>query len=132
MTRIETAKRYMSVLNESITLTSGDTPCNIGNLIKKYGVSSALLTYCLAQGMYKRVGRGTYICTMTDYITEEKTEELVKGFNVWKAAKRNGTEHPVIQNIPSPLAGFTTALFIDELKRRGYSGKLEIKKELVF
>jgi len=136
MFKTNAVKRYQEFLNEAIDRCKQGTLISMSSLIKKYGISSSLATFIIEKGIIKKTGTGRHVVYSLNgggsvKYGEHETAILAKEFNVWKFRKKNGLE-PVRPDIKvdKGLAQYTTQQLIRELHRRGYSGKLSIKKEI--
>jgi hypothetical protein len=138
MYKTDVARRYQLFLNEAIDLCKQGVLKNMSTLIKKYGVTSSLATFIVEKGIIKRTGTGRHVVYSlngggTVTFGEFEAGRLAKEFNVWKFRKRTKLQpedRPDVKTEVVGLSTYTTQQLITELRHRGYTGNLYIKKEI--
>ena len=141
MFKSDSLKRYSSALNEIIEdSTVGPGVIKLTVYAKKYGMSAGFFTFLNKKGLIIKNGTGrstTYTLSkaMLDArpITDEKIQVWIGEYNRFKydLKTNGGTKEAPVRYLPgSKMAEFTTSELFKELKRRGYTGTLEIKKRI--
>ena len=141
MTR-QTAEKYSQFLDELVDQEQFGGVTNVGNIVTKYGITPAFFSFLVKRGYFEKVaGSKAYIPTsvMKDRLPliVVDAQILINEFNRWKQIKKDtGAEEidpPVRFDAESEgITTYTTKELINELKRRGYTGVMTVKKEIKF
>jgi hypothetical protein len=126
-------KRYTAALNEMLKDNKEEPISGIGNYAQVYGMSDEFFTFLVHQGTLLKTGdkanaRFSFTPTKLEEggFTENQVTNLMLAWNRFKKSKGKdeGAVHDLSNN--SKFAGIETKELLAELKRRGYSGTLEI------
>jgi hypothetical protein len=130
------SKRYQGFLNDCVEAIQVGIFPSMAAMVRKYGISSTFSAFLIDKGIFHRTGDSkNYKYSVGKDVkpnfTEESADELRKEFNVWKYNQKhlNGEFKPTTK-VESKFQHFTTKQLVTELKRRGYTGSLYIKKEI--
>ncbi len=128
--------RYTKCLNEMITITKEQGSFKkVGSFAEKYGMSPEFFSFLVKEGILHREGAGVHAqFSIGDGtpMTLGHVQPLMSKWNRVKNDKKQGrtTEAPVRFNPGSKMSELTTGDLLRELKRRGYTGTLTIKKTI--
>jgi hypothetical protein len=141
MYRTDALKRYTSALNEVIeAATVGPGVIQLNSYAKKYGMSPGFFTFFVKQGLIIKNGSGkkvTYTLSKSLLdkrpVTDVQMTVWMNEYNRFKydLKENGGTKEAPVRYLPgAKMAELTTSELFKELKRRGYTGTLEIKKRI--
>ena len=130
MYRTDTLKRYTQFINE-LKEVQGEVGYlnNLTSQARQVGVSQGLFAFMKDQQILTAVPQGWVFKDLVRW-SEEQVSTLISDFNRWKRMKRENKTYTNGLDTKSPLADITTNDLLKELKRRGYSGRLLITKEI--
>jgi hypothetical protein len=131
-------ERYEDFLNEVIDCTKLSPMNNVSAYVEKYGVAATLIPFLRQKGVLVPLSKSyrypLWTTNRTEHYTSKEVEMLIAEYRAWQKngkAEASATSHI---NLPpsNGLSKYTTKQLTDELKHRGYSGRMFIKKELTF
>jgi len=130
MYRTDTLKRYTQFLNglKEVQESAGYLT-NLTAQAKSAGVSQTLISFMKDQQILTPIPEGWKFKDLVRW-SDEQVSTLISDFNRWKRMRRENRTYTNGLDIKSPLADITTNDLLKELKRRGYSGRLLITKEI--
>lgn len=130
MYRTDTVKRYTQFINElkEVQARNGHLS-NLTAEAKRAGVSQTLFSFMKDTGILQPTDGG-WMFNNPSASTETEIATMISDFNRWKRMKRENKTYTNGLDIKSPLVDITTNDLLKELKRRGYSGRLIITKEI--
>lgn len=131
MYRTDTVKRYTQFLNglKEVQASNGYLT-NLTAEAKRAGISQTLISFMKDMQILLPVAEG-WVFGNPNPTSELSMTTMIADFNGWKRAKREGRKtNGNDLDSKSPLADLTTNDLLKELKRRGYSGRLIITKEI--
>jgi hypothetical protein len=138
-TRKDQKERWGDFLNEAFDQIKLGNRNNMSALSKEHGVSNTLIAFLRQKGVFVPTSKSPrypqWTTSRTSHFDTEEVDMLITEFSAWR---KNGKKMTNVQtshvNLPpsNGLSKYTTKQLTDELRHRGYSGKMVIKKELTF
>jgi hypothetical protein len=129
--------RYTALIREMYDYSVTEIPVPIETLRNKYGVTWNIFTFLTKQkGLFthRRTKDGVMWTTRYSYTpTDEDCKNLLDEYRIWNSKQKEAVDPTLLTPTPkkeSCLTAATTQELIEEIKRRGYSGTLVIKKEI--
>lgn len=137
--RIETLKKYTEYLNSILdTMTKKGSMSNVIDYTRRSGVDTHLFAHLVKRGTFlenKRNGmQRSYSTNRTNLFTEEELSTILSEMDRGNKhlPARTSSQEENKQEEKCSLKLFTSRELIEELKHRGYSGTLIVKKEIKF
>lgn len=134
ITHEESVKRHLQLFKDLAFEGSIHRAFNAAEWRKDFGVSSTLFTFLVEKQIIRPAGKsrsGMYLYDRITEMTREEVEMLLAEMARWRKDKRGDTtakETPCTEG--TLLMKAKTEMLIAELRRRGYTGTLTIKKEI--
>ena len=90
--REDVIKRYSFFLNELYQeQLQFQAVTKVSKTIKKYGISSSLLTYLIRERILIPIQKAIYTIDVKNPFTEEDVKRILNGLNAWKYKKKMQT-----------------------------------------
>ena len=129
--------RYTALIREMYDYSVTEITVSTETLRKKYGVTWEFfnfLTDFKRLFTHRRTKDGVLWTTHFSYTpTDEDCKNLIDEYRIWNSNRKATVNTDLVTSVnkkESCLTAATTQELIEEIKRRGYSGTLVIKKEI--
>lgn len=131
-------ERYEDFLNEVYDLTKLGAVNNLSTIVEKYGISQSLVSFLRHKAILVPLSNShrypQWMMDRKEHFTTSEVDMLITEYRVWK--KKQEKNNFIKDNVVIP-EGFKRSLLsvsdkdlMKELRNRGYSGTLTIKREV--
>lgn len=131
MTNPQTVKKYLEFANKLQSMAQKEQLLRPYHEAKMQGIGSPFIAHLLAEGYFVKEGN-KYKDRWNDPFKEDDIATMLTTINSQASKRRMKRAEKINQAIADhPLTKFSSKELIEELRKRGYSGSLYVKTEII-